>query len=179
MIPIPPRRFLFRLLPLALICPLAAVAADPPFGIGRAASAEEIASRDIDVGPDGAGLPPGGGSAGDGAKIYIERCAECHGVTGQQGRDWLAGGTETGRNTIGNYWPYATTIFDYVRRAMPPAAPGTLSDTEVYALTAYLLQLNGIIDADEEMNAQTLPKVSMPARDRFGPDDRRGGAEVR
>jgi hypothetical protein len=179
MIPIPLRRLLFRLLPLALICPLAAVAADPPFGIGRDASAEEIASRDIDVGPDGAGLPPGGGSAGDGAKIYIERCAECHGVTGQHGRDWLAGGPETGRKTIGNYWPYATTIFDYVRRAMPPATPGTLSDSEVYALTAHLLRLNGIIGADEEMNAQTLPNVKMPARDRFVPDDRRGGAEIR
>jgi len=176
---IPLYGLLFRLLPLTLLAPLAAAGADSPLGIGHGASAGEITRWNLDVGPDGAGLPPGGGSADDGAPIYIKQCAGCHGPTGQKGRGWLTGGPETGRKTIGNYWPYATTIFDYIRRAMPPAAPGTLSDENVYALTAHLLHLNGIIDADEEMNAQTLPKVRMPAHDRFVPDDRRGGAEIR
>lgn len=148
--------------------------------IGRAATPADIARWDIDIGPDGAGLPPGNGDARRGASVYAERCAGCHGTNGRKGRDKLAGppGDRTTK-TVGSFWPYATTLFDYIRRAMPPAAPGSLSDADVYALTAYILTLNAIITPDHEMNAESLPKVSMPARGRFVPDNRRGGAEVR
>ena len=159
------------------------------FGIGRAATAAEIAEWNVDVMPDGTGLPDGQGTAAEGASIYAEQCANCHGDDGQKGRDWLVGrqpddafpfGTETvHRKTIGSYWPYATTLFDYIRRAMPPTAAGSLGDDQVYAVTAHLLHLNGIIDADTVINAESLAQVRMPARDRFVPDDRRGGVEVR
>lgn len=174
------------LLLIAFLWPLSAAA--DPLDIGRPAGAEDITRWNIDVGPDGVGLPPGGGTAQAGEPIYATRCAACHGPTGRKGRDWLASNpsmhgqktvANTARKTIGNYWPYATTLFDYIRRAMPPEAPGSLSDDVVYALTAHLLHLNGIIAVDEEMNAKSLPQVKMPARERFVPDDRRGGAEVR
>lgn len=153
------------------------------FGIGRPATSGEIATLDIDVGPDGAGLPPGRGTSTDGAPIYTARCAACHGATGKEGPNDVLAGREPGdaftfaRNprapkTIGSYWPYATTVFDYVRRAMPPDAPGSLSDNEVYALTAYLLFLNELIPADVVIDAAALPKVKMPAHDRFVPDSR-------
>jgi cytochrome c len=185
------------LLPAALLCAPAVVAeqmnqATMPsatLGIGRPASAAEIARWNLDVMPDGTGLPPGGSTAAEGAPIYAQQCANCHGDTGQKGRDWLVGrqpggdfsfGQQPGQHkTIGSYWPYATTLFDYIRRAMPSSAPGSLSDDQIYALTAYLLHLNGIIDADTEMNAESLAQVRMPARDRFVPDDRHGGTEVR
>ena len=152
-------------------------------GIGRPASPHEIAAIDIDVGPDGAGLPPGSGTPAQGATIYAARCAACHGKSGREGpNDVLVGradseGFSFSRNptlprTIGSYWPYATTVFDYIRRAMPPAAPGSLKDDEVYALVAHLLALNELIPADAVMDATTLPKVKMPARDRFVPDQR-------
>ena len=148
--------------------------------IGRAASAADIARWNIDAGPDGIGLPPGSASAHQGEPIYAEKCADCHGPDGQLGRDKLAGPTgETRNKTIGNYWPYATTLFDYIRRAMPPTEPGNLADTEVYALTAYILYLNSIVTVDDQINAESLPKIDMPAHDRFIPDDRRGGTEVR
>jgi cytochrome c len=152
-------------------------------GIGRRATAAEIAARDIDVGPDGAGLPPGRGTAAEGAVIYATRCASCHGKTGAEGpNDVLVAPPAPGAfpfakdpkmpRAIGNYWPYATTVFDYVRRAMPPNAPGSLTDTEVYAVVAHLLALNGLIATDAVIDAQSLPKVQMPARDRFVPDTR-------
>ena len=148
--------------------------------IGRDANAADIERWDIDVGPDGDGLPAGSGTARQGEKIYLEKCADCHGSDGQKGRDKLAGPPGDGRKkTIGNYWPYATTIFDYIRRAMPPATPGSLSSDELYALTAWLLHLNSIITTDDEMNAETLPLLRMPALNRFVPDDRLGGPEVR
>ena len=148
--------------------------------IGRAANAADIARWDIDVGPDGAGLPSGGGTALQGETIYAEKCASCHGPDGRLGRDKLAGPPdETRKKTVGNYWPYATTLFDYIRRAMPTTQPGSLADAEVYALTAYILHLNSIITADQEINAESLPKIIMPAHDRFIPDDRHGGTEVR
>jgi len=148
--------------------------------IGRAASDADIARWDIDVGPDGAGLPAGGGTARQGEPIYAGKCAGCHGSDGQKGRDKLAGTPgETRHKTIGNYWPYATTLFDYIRRAMPPVEPGSLTDAEVYALTAYILHLNSIIAIDEEMNTKSLPQIDMPARKQFVPDERRGGVEVR
>lgn len=153
------------------------------FGIGRPATPAEIAALDIDVGPDGAGLPPGRGTAADGAPIYAARCAGCHGKTGKEGpNDTLVGRLPgdaftfardpRAPKTIGSYWPYATTIFDYVRRAMPPDAPGSLKDNEVYGLVAYLLTLNELIPADAVIDATSLAKVKMPAHDRFVPDTR-------
>ena len=152
-------------------------------GIGRPATPAEIAALDIDVGPDGAGLPAGRGTAADGAPIYAARCAGCHGKTGKEGpNDALVGrlpGDEfpfardpRAPKTIGSYWPYATTVFDYIRRAMPPDKPGSLTDQEVYNLTAYLLALNDLIPADGAIDAASLPKVKMPARDHFKPDTR-------
>ena len=150
------------------------------FGIGRPATEAEIKAEDIDIGPDGAGLPPGRGSAAEGATVYAAKCAQCHGKTGKEGPNEIlvgrgpfpSGADTTSRRTIGNYWPYATTIFDYVRRAMPSPAPGTLKDDEVYALTAFLLAQNEIIANDAVMDAQSLPKVTMPARDKFVADPR-------
>jgi cytochrome c len=174
----------FRLIPigLCLVFPLESMSDTTAhtLSIGRDASAEDVARWDIDVGPDGAGLPAGSGTGEQGAAIYADKCASCHGPDGRLGRNKLAGspGDEHAK-TIGSYWPYATTIFDYIRRAMPPSAPGSLTDHEVYALTAHMLYLNSIIADDQVMNAETLPLVAMPARDRFVPDDRRGGAEVR
>ena len=153
------------------------------FGIGRPATAAEIAALDIDIGPDGAGLPPGRGTSADGAPIYAERCAACHGKTGKEGPNDVLVGREPGDaftfardprapKTIGSYWPYSTTIFDYIRRAMPPDRPGSLEDNEVYGLVAYLLFLNELIPADAVIDASSLPKVKMPAKDRFVPDTR-------
>ena len=156
----------------------------PPatFGFGRAATTAEIAAWDIDVGPDGAGLPPGQGTATEGAATYAAKCASCHGRTGKEGpNDVLVGrgpfpsGTDTeSRRTIGNYWPYATTIFDYVRRAMPFGAPRALTDDQYYAVTAYLLQREGIIQPGTVIDAKSLPAVQMPARSHFVLDDRAG-----
>jgi mono/diheme cytochrome c family protein len=153
------------------------------FGIGRPATSAEIAAWDIDIGPDGAGLPPGRGTSADGAPIYAARCASCHGKTGKEGPNDVLVGRLPGDafpfardprapKTIGSYWPYATTVFDYIRRAMPPEAPGSLKDDEVYALVAHLLVLNNLIPADASIDATSLPKVAMPAHDRFVPDKR-------
>jgi cytochrome c len=160
-----------------------AAAAPATFGFGRPATSAEIAAWDIDIGPDGAGLPPGRGSAADGATLYAARCAACHGKSGTEGPNDVLVGKTAGQafpfaadaripKTIGNYWPYATTLFDYVRRAMPPDAPGSLKDDEVYALVAHLLAWNGIVGGDAVLDAATLAKVRMPARDRFVPDPR-------
>lgn len=165
-----------------LISPVPSLGDTPPdtLAIGRAASAADIARWDIDVGPEGAGLPAGGATARQGEPIYAAKCAGCHGADGQKGRDRLAGPLTGGRhNTVGNYWPYATTLFDYIRRAMPLAEPGSLTDAEVYGLTAYVLYLNTLIAGDQMMNAESLPMVAMPANARFVPDDRRGGSQVR
>ena len=129
---------------------------------------ELLAAWDISVAADGTGLPPGSGTAIDGASVYTRNCLACHGQEGEGLlHDRLVGGHGTiggpaPTKTVGSYWPYATTIFDYIRRAMPYLQPQTLSDDETYALTAYLLYLNGIIDADQVMNAATLPEVEMP-----------------
>jgi len=163
------------------------------YGLGRVAKPEEIAARDVDVGPDGQGLPVGSGSAAEGATIYAQKCASCHGAKGEGiapaypaivGRD---AGTENfafskdwkAPKTIGNYWPYATTVFDYVRRAMPHAAPGSLTDNEVYALTAWLLAANQVIPADASLDARSLAAVKMPYQGRFVRDNRRGGRGLR
>jgi mono/diheme cytochrome c family protein len=172
------------------ITPLAALAqtrspakAPATFGIGRPATPAEIAALDIDVGPDGAGLPPGRGTAAEGAPIYAARCASCHGKTGKEGpNDVLVGRLPRDAfpfakdprapKTIGSYWPYATTVFDYIRRAMPPDKPGSLRDDEVYNLVAFLLASNELIPQDAVVDAASLPKVRMPAREHFVPDTR-------
>jgi cytochrome c len=155
------------------------------FGFGRAATAPEIAKLDIDVRPDGQGLPPGRGTPADGAPVYAAKCASCHGKTGKEGPNDVLVGRLPGdafpfgrdskaQKTIGSYWPYATTVFDYVRRAMPADAPGSLTDDEVYGLTAYLLNLNDLVPTDAVIDRTSLPKVAMPARDKFVPDPRGG-----
>ena len=141
--------------------------------LGRVVTAEEIKAWDISIPPSGAGLPPGSGSVKQGAAVYAAKCEACHGANGAgKPADALVGGqgTLTSDNpvrTVGSYWPYATTLFDYVRRAMPTNAPKSLTDSEVYAVSAYVLQLNGIIPQDAVMNAQTLPQVKMPNKDGF------------
>jgi S-disulfanyl-L-cysteine oxidoreductase SoxD len=158
----------------------ASVNAAEKLGIGRAVSAEEIKGWDIDVRPDGQGLPPGKGTAAQGEEIYQTQCASCHGEFGE-GRDrWpvLAGGIGTLKHdrpekTIGSYWPYASTVFDYIKRAMPFGNAQSLSDNELYAVTAYVLHLNDIIkDLSFELNRETLPKIKMPNADQFYDDDR-------
>jgi cytochrome c len=147
--------------------------------LGHPATPEEIAVWDISIGPDGADLPPGSGSPQQGEAVYVAKCLPCHGEKGSgKPNDQLVGGlgTLTGDQppvkTVGSFWPYATTLFDYVRRAMPFNAPRSLSDDEVYAVCAYILQLNGIIGESTVMNAQTLAKVQMPNRDGFVPFSR-------
>jgi mono/diheme cytochrome c family protein len=141
--------------------------------LGRAASAEEIRAWDISIPPSGEGLPAGSGSVQQGAAVYAGKCQSCHGEKGAgKPADALAGGTGSLASanpvrTVGSYWPYATTLFDYVRRAMPTTAPMSLSNDEVYAVSAYVLYLNGVIREDQVMSAQTLPQVKMPNRDGF------------
>lgn len=141
--------------------------------LGRVATPAEVAGWDVSIPPDGTGLPPGRGTSAQGAVVFEQKCQSCHGERGAgQPNDRLVGGhgTLAGKSpvrTIGSYWPYATTVFDYVRRAMPYTQSHSLSDDEVYAVTAYLLRLNGIIGESDVMNAETLPKVRMPNRDNF------------
>ena len=137
-------------------------------GLGKTITPEEIAQWDISVFPDGEGLPEGEGTVAEGEQIYQQQCLVCHGENGLgASADQLAGAqmdltSDYPEKTIGAYWPYATTVFDVVRRSMPMTAPGSLSDDEVYAVTAYLLYLNNLIGKDDKMNAGTLPKVQMP-----------------
>jgi len=163
--------------------PTTAPKAPARFGIGRAATPAEIAALDIDVGPDGAGLPAGRGTSTEGATLFAARCASCHGKTGKEGPNDVLVGRLPGDafpfaqdarapKTIGSYWPYATTVFDYIRRAMPPDAPGSLKDDDVYALVAFLLVQNELVPADTVIDAASLPKVKMPAREHFVPDKR-------
>jgi cytochrome c len=141
--------------------------------LGVPVTAEQIASWDISVGPDGAGLPVGKGNAATGAAVYQAKCLACHGEKGAgKPSDQLVGGQGTLRDaaavrTVGSYWPYATTLFDYIRRAMPYVAPQSLSPDEIYGLAAYLLFQNGVVGENDEMNATTLPKVRMPNHDNF------------
>jgi S-disulfanyl-L-cysteine oxidoreductase SoxD len=150
----------------------AALAQDKP-RLGRPTTPEEIASWDITIAPDGVGLPHGSGTAKQGEPIYVAKCQGCHGVKGTGGPNLaLAGGMGTiGKpdqiKTIGSYWPYATTIFDYVFTSMPYQETKSLTHEETYALTAYLLHINGIIGETDVIDANTLPKVKMPNRDKF------------
>src|SRR5262245_7785488 len=159
-------------LALALAWPADAFAAERR-NLGHPATPAEIAAMDISIGPDGSGLPPGSGTSAAGAPVYAAKCLACHGDKGAgQPNDRLVGGQGTLASpapvkTIGSFWPYATTVFDYVRRAMPYNAPHSLTNDEVYALTAYLLHHNGVITEGDVMNAQTLPRVKMPNRENF------------
>lgn len=154
---------------------LACAAAQEGPGLGVPATPEQVAGWDVSIGPDGAGLPPGSGTAAAGKTVYEAKCVACHGVDGAgRPNDVLVGGQGTLRDaapvrTIGSYWPYATTVFDYVRRAMPYVQPHSLTADETYALTAYLLYLNEIVGLDDRIDAQSLPAIAMPNRDNFYP----------
>ena len=156
------------------------------FDLGRTPSAAEVAAVDIDVSPNGVGLPAGSGTPEQGAAVYATNCATCHGVNGEGVPPLypqLVGGPKGSFDfasdfkiprTIGNYWPYATTLYDYVRRAMPLTAPGSLTADQTYAVTAYLLSREGIVPAGTTLDAKSLAAVQMPAKSHFVDDDRRG-----
>ena len=163
------------------------------FALGRPADSAMLAAINIDVNPTGAGLPPGHGSWATGKPLYAAKCAMCHGAKGEGGNGgfypMLIGAQPRDSfpfahdvkipHTIGNYWPYATTLYDYIHRAMPYTAPGSLTPDEVYSVVAYLLAENQVIPRDAVIDATTLPKVKMPAHDHFVPDDRHGGPTFR
>lgn len=150
----------------------------PTYGLGRAPTAEEIKAWDVTIPPDGKGLPPGSGTAAQGEPIYAHRCASCHGERGENPKyDRLVGGngtlnTDKPVKTVGSYWPFATTLWSYINRAQPFDEPGSLTHEQVYAVTAYLLYLNGIVGEHDVLDARTLPAVRMPNRDGFVPDPR-------
>jgi len=155
---------------LAVVSPVLA------YDFGRPATPDEIALWDIDVRPDGRGLPPGSGTVAQGKRVFSENCAACHGDNGVGGiKDRLAGGqgtlaSDSPVKTVGSFWPYATTLFDYIHRAMPYQAPGSLSNDDTYAVAAYILSLNGILQADGKLDRDSLPKVVMPNRNGFVPE---------
>ncbi len=154
-----------------MVLVLASAAATSGPDLGEPLNAARVAQLDRTVLADGRGLPPGSGTPEQGRRVFEAWCQACHGAAGREGpNDALvstADGATPAPRTVGSYWPYATTVFDYVRRAMPYQSPGSLSDDDVYAVTAYLLHLNGIIDADARLDANTLPEVRMPNRDAF------------
>jgi cytochrome c len=157
---------------LIALAPGPACAADQP-NLGKPVDAADIAAWDTSIMPDGRGLPAGSGTAVSGAKIYAQKCAACHGEGGKGAISMalLPKGPITSINaaekTIGNFWPYSTTLFDYIRRAMPWQQPKSLTSDEVYALTAYLLALNRVIGASDVMDSDSLPRIRMPNRDGF------------
>jgi mono/diheme cytochrome c family protein len=155
------------------------------FNLGRVATTEEIAKLDIDVRPDGKGLPAGSGTVAEGEAVFLAKCIVCHSGKGTRsvaspfiGPPLITDSLSRAK-TVGNYWPYASTIYDYINRAMPYNAPGSLTPKEIYGVTAYLLYANKIIPANAVMNAKTLPKVVMPNQKFFVPDDRKGGPEIK
>lgn len=160
-------------------------------GIGHVATPAEVAALNTDVSPSGEGLPAGSGDAGAGERLYRSHCVVCHGeqgegippnpqLVGREPREGFPFGTDPALvRTIGNYWPHATTLFDYIRRTMPLSAPGSLTDDEVYSLTAWLLVANEVLPPGSRLDSASLVAVRMPARDRFVRDNRRGGREVR
>jgi cytochrome c len=166
------------LLTSAIMAVSAAAQAAERYGIGRPATPAEIAGWNIDIGRDGSNLPPGSGSVERGRVVFSEQCAACHGENGQGGvGDRLVGGQGTLASpkpirTVGSYWPYASTLFDYIRRAMPQNAPQSLSNEDVYAVAAYILSLNGVVPANAVLDAKSLAAVKMPNRDGFVGDPR-------
>ena len=168
------RKVLVAAAPALLFALASPVLAQQSPNLGKSISPEELASWDISIGPDGAGLPAGSGSVKQGEAVFAAKCQACHGEKGAgQPNDRLVGGQgslpgdKPPVKTIGSYWPYATTLFDYIRRAMPLNESKSLSNDEVYGVVAYLLNLNGVIPEGDTMNAQSLPKVAMPNRDGF------------
>lgn len=156
-----------------------AIAQTPRYKVGRLATPDEIRKRDISVAPDGSGLPAGRGTVARGRYVYQVLCANCHGDRGQGIAPYpaLVGGQGTLAShepllTVGSYWPYATTVWDYIHRTMPFLSPGSLSVDETYSVTAFILFVNGILDEKAELNERTLPRVKMPNRDGFVPDPR-------
>ncbi len=158
--------------------------------IGRVAASAEVRAWNIDVNVSGVGLPPGRGTYDAGAKLFATQCAACHGPKGEgippfprligaEPRDFSFARDVRLPKTIGNYWPYATTLYDYINRAMPFTAPGSLKPDDVYSLVAFLLAENQVIDRSTVMDRGSLPKVRMPVHDRFVPDNRTGGATFR
>ena len=153
------------------------------FSFGAEASEMRIAMWDIDVRPDGEGLPAGSGTVLVGEQVYMVHCVACHGPTGVEGPNDRLVGTEPwedspGDRTIGGYWPYATTLYEFISKAMPQLTPGILSPDEIYSVIAYLLYLNEIVPEDAVIDAESLPDIQMPARDRFVIDDRVGGPDL-
>lgn len=152
--------------------------AQSPYGIGRPATQAEIAGWNIDIGRDGSNLPPGSGTVGHGREIFEQQCFSCHGANGEGAvGDRLVGGqgtlaTAKPVRTVGSYWPYAPTLFDYIRRAMPQNAPQSLSNEDVYAVSAYILNLNGLLPSDATLDAKALAAIKMPNRDMFTADPR-------
>ncbi len=157
----------------------ATLAQSQQYKLGRPATPEEIRRLDISVAPDGSGLPKGRGRVAQGQRVYKSLCANCHGDRGQGMLQYppLAGGQGTLKSkdplrTVGSFWPYATTVWDYIHRKMPYARPGTLTSDQTYAVTAFVLYLNGILDKDAALDETTLPDVKMPNRNGFVPDPR-------
>ena len=168
------RKFLRAAAPAALFALASPAFAQQSPNLGKAISAEDLAAWDISVGPDGAGLPPGSGTVKQGEAVFAAKCQACHGEKGAgTPNDRLVGGQgslpgdKPPVKTVGSYWPYATTLFDYIRRAMPFNESKSLTSDEVYGVVAYLLNLNGVIPESETLNAQSLPKVTMPNREGF------------
>jgi len=174
----PMRKLSIAALAALLLTCLARAETPGPYGIGRMATPAEIAGWNIDIGRDGRGLPPGSGTVSHGREVFSQQCAACHGDKGQGGvGDKLVGGqgtlaTTNPVRTVGSYWPYAPTLFDYIRRAMPQNAPESLSNDDVYAVSAYILNLNGLLPDDATLDASTMAAIKMPNRDHFTGDPR-------
>jgi hypothetical protein len=161
------------LLGIGAVCVAAPAGAETP-NLGRPLTPQDIAPWDISITPDGTGLPPGRGTPAQGETVFVAACQSCHGDRGAgKPNDPLVGGQGTlvgnsmPNKTVGSFWPFAPTLFDYVRRAMPLNAPKSLTDDQVYAVCAYILQLNGIIGANDIMDGRSLPAVRMPNREGF------------
>jgi cytochrome c len=174
----PTRKLEFATLAVVTLLCVTGAKAQSPYGIGRVATTAEIAGWNIDVGGDGSNLPSGSGSVSHGSEVFGQQCAACHGAKGESGvGDRLVGGrgtlgTPKPVRTVGSYWPYAPTLFDYIRRAMPQNAPQSLSNDDVYAVSAYILSLNGLLPADATLDAKSLAAIKMPNRDMFVGDPR-------
>ena len=172
--------WLLRYAAAATMCAVL-VAQSPKYSVGRTPTPEEIRAMDITPAPDGTGLPDGRGTAAEGRDVYSRRCARCHGAKGEGGdepkQSPLVGGRGSLKNpkplkTVGSYWPYSTTVWDYVNRAMPLDRPGTLTHNQVYSLVALIFYMNGIVGENEVLDAKTLPQIKMPNRSGFVPDSR-------
>ena len=172
------RRSRILMLAVVMLACVAAAQAQGRYGIGRPATPAEIAGWNIDIDRYGHNLPPGSGSVSHGREVFAQQCAACHGAKGEGGiGEQLVGGqgtlaTPKPVKTVGSYWPYAPTLFDYIRRAMPQNAPESLSNDDVYAVSAYILSLNGLLSADAILDARTLSEVKMPNRKMFVDDPR-------